>query len=120
MEKEKRLRRREDFRRVLDSGRGFADRYMVIKNTPGPVEKSRIGIVTSKKVGGAVERNIVRRRLREILRHIDLQPGRDLVVIARQAASTATFNELSASVRKLLGRTGLLSTEDEKSGSLVN
>ena len=72
-------------------------------------------MVTSKKVGGAVERNRVRRRLREILRPINLKPGTDLVLIARSSTAKAPFAALEISVKGLLKRAGLVVAENEES-----
>ena len=60
------------------------------------VEATRFGLVTSKRVGGAVIRNRVRRRLREICRlhRAMLAPGWLVVVVAKPAAAEATFSEL--------------------------
>jgi ribonuclease P protein component len=66
-------------------------------------------------VGGAVVRNKVRRRLREILRQMAIKPGADLVFIARTSASTTSFMTLESSVRGLLKRAGLFDIEHEKS-----
>ncbi len=108
MLRERRLRRREDFKRVLATGRGRSDAYLVLKVAAGAAPDSRVGIVTSKKTGGAVERNRVRRRLREILRQTDMKPGSDMVFIARPPAKEAPFSILETSVRGLLKRAGLI------------
>ncbi len=115
IQREHRLRRKEDFQRVLSSCRSRADNYLVLKLTQGTGTKSRIGLVTSKKVGGAVERNRVRRRLREILRPINLKPGTDLVLIARSSTAKAPFAALEISVKGLLKRAGLVVAENEES-----
>jgi ribonuclease P protein component len=70
-------------------------------------EPSRLGIVASRKVGGAVVRNRTKRRLRHIGR--DLWPrvrgdGRQLVIIAMPSAAAAPFAELAADVADLVGR----------------
>lgn len=59
---------------------------------------SRIGIITSKRVGGAVVRNKVRRRLRELARVTlsQIVPGCLIVIVAKSAAANATFQELKA------------------------
>ena len=114
MQQECRLRRREDFQRVLSTGRSRADNYLVLKLSDGTGIQSRIGLVTSKKVGGAVERNRVRRRLREIIRPLVIKPGADLVIIARSSAGAAPFATLEMSVKGLFKRAGLIDTENEK------
>jgi ribonuclease P protein component len=57
---------------------------------------AKVGIITSKRVGGAVVRNRVRRRLRELVRHSlsHFPPGSLIVVIAKPAAAAASFEEL--------------------------
>ncbi len=120
MVKERRLRRREDIKRVLATGRAKSDTYLVLKAAAGTAPDSRAGIVTSKKIGGAVERNRVRRRLREIIRQMDISPGADIVIIARPPARQAPFSDLTASVRGLLKRSGLIKVENEKNSPRSN
>jgi ribonuclease P protein component len=79
---------------------------------------TKVGIITSKRVGSAVNRNRVRRRLREILRLARPQwaSGFWLVIIARNRAADATFAELHAEWVKLAKRSGILnSTETPES-----
>ena len=67
----------------------------------------RVGFTVSKKVGGAVERNRVRRRLREIVRLSDagpLRPGSDYVLVGRRAALELPFDRLIADFARALGR----------------
>lgn len=78
----------------------------ILKN----VDSSKAGIVTSRRVGGAVVRNRVRRRLREVLRLTQARrkPGIWLVVVARPAAATARFDELREEWLRLAARSGIL------------
>lgn len=75
--------------------------------TPKP---SRFGIITTKKLGHAVTRNLLRRRVREILRaHGDpLAMGHYVVLIPRVAAATADYSALETDFRKLLRRAHLI------------
>jgi ribonuclease P protein component len=98
----------------LSTGRSRADSYLVLKLIGGTGAPSRIGLVTSKKVGGAVERNRVRRRLREIIKTMNIKCGTDLVFVARSSAGSANFPALQGSVRDLLKRAGLVDIENEK------
>lgn len=70
---------------------------------------TRIGFSVSKRVGDAVTRNRVKRRLREAVRRTlaDLPPGWDIVLVARSAAATADYTTLDATVRELLARARL-------------
>ena len=103
-----RLRQRADFLAAA-SGSKVPSKSFVLqtrkRNDDGPV---RIGFTVSKKVGTAVERNRVRRRLREIVRHADalrLQHGYDYVVIERRTALNTPFEglieELNGALRRL-------------------
>jgi len=74
---------------------------------------NRVGVITSRKVGGAVVRNRVRRRMRELLRlsRPHWTPDAWLVLIARRAAAGASFAELQAEWLKLARRSGFLVAE---------
>ncbi|MDV2989372.1 MAG: ribonuclease P protein component [Dehalogenimonas sp.] len=102
------LKDSREFRRIMNGGRGWSDARLVIKIIPGHSEHNRIGIVVSKKVGAAVVRNRVRRRIKEIFRQKPLEKGYDIVVIARQAARDASYHQLVESAQKLTGRAGLV------------
>jgi len=69
---------------------------------------SRLAYVIPKRVGKAVTRNRVRRRLREALRSLPLAEGYDVVVSARPEAGAATFQALRQELVLLLGRARLL------------
>jgi ribonuclease P protein component len=71
---------------------------------------TRIGFVTSRKVGGAVVRNRARRRLREIVRadRPKLQPGCWIVVIAKSPSAAAPFSDMQNEWRNLAKRAGVL------------
>jgi ribonuclease P protein component len=106
-----RLSRRADFATVRERGGSWHGRHMVVGGwVSGEPTAARIGVVTSRRVGGAVERNRVRRRLREVFRlHRALLPaGLWMVVVARQAAATATSSVLAAEWRALSVRAGYL------------
>lgn len=69
-------------------------RFLTILFRQGSGSSSRLGIVASKKLGGAVERNRAKRLIREIFRRLDSTGGVDLVVIPRRELLTAEFAQI--------------------------
>jgi ribonuclease P protein component len=121
-----RLRRAGEFRRVRETGVSYAGKLLVVGvwrkelgldvTTAGEEDGGvgspdvRFGVVTSRKVGGAVVRNLVRRRIRHIHRAHRPEVIGSLwcVTVARYRASKATFAELDAEWCKLAKRAGVL------------
>ena len=111
-----RLRSRADFQRSRKRGKSFPGRFIVLSvladETLGKDggEPLRFGLILTRKVGNAVVRNRVRRRLRGLLsRHgARISPGHQLVVIARYTAPGASFDELEHDWLKQLRRAGIL------------
>ena len=105
-----------DFRRIYRRGRSAVAGGVVVyclKNRQG---MSRLGVTVSTKLGHAVVRNRVRRRIREVYRlhEDDFCPGWDIVVVARSRAVEAPFDKLTASFLNLSGRAGILKGEDRQ------
>ena len=101
------LRSPRDFAALQSHGRGRALPIVAIRVRRNGLDRDRFGISTGKRVGGAVVRNRVRRRLREILRaweHPGL-PRWDILVVARPGSEGASFADLRAAVLKLLSQT---------------
>lgn len=103
------LRRKAEFEAIARRGIGRSGRLIVMRTlrTDGP--QARIGIATPRTLGGAVERNRVRRRLRALVReHYGTLPsGIDLLVIARPEAARATWTELRDAFVSLLRRSDI-------------
>ena len=98
------------FRRLYRSGKNAANRYLVLYCRKNGSRQNRIGLTVSAKLGHAVERNRMRRRLREVYRlhEAELLPGYDIVIVARSRAMEADFAELTRAFLTLAGRTGLM------------
>jgi ribonuclease P protein component len=114
------LTRNTDFQRVYDGGRSWAGREVVVRALPSGLNITRCGFAVGKRIGKAVVRNRTKRRLREILRHLPLRVGWDIVVIARAPAAQADFQNLKRTVEDLLLKAGLLVGENESAGSGVD
>ena len=106
-----RLRQRADFLAAASGTRVPAGGFVLQTRPRGDAHPSRVGFTVSKKVGTAVERNRVRRRLREIVRrHAALvsQAGYDYVLIGRRAALTMPFERIAADFAGAVGRVARL------------
>jgi ribonuclease P protein component len=106
------LRRRADFDRVFQHGRHNSARLLAVRSIPNEGELSRYAFAISKRVGNAVVRNRVRRRLREVLRLSPVREGFDIVITVRTDAATASFWDLKAELAMLLKRARLLESPD--------
>ncbi len=114
MRGEQHLTKPQDFARVHGQGRWLGGGLLGLKSCPTSLQMARCGFIVSKRVGGAVVRNRVKRRLRAIIRELSLSPGADIVISARPRAATAEFPELRKTVLNLLAQAGLLTATDDK------
>ena len=97
------------FDQIHREGRSAANQYLVIRVLPNGLDHNRFGILVGKRIGNAVTRNKVKRRLREALRQAPLATGWDAVLIARKGVEQATFQEVVRASDDLLRRSHLLS-----------
>lgn len=112
MKREYRLRGRDRFEDIRRHGKCWTHRLLVLCVLPNELPVCRFGFSVSKRVGNAVMRNRVRRRLREIvrLRIPVIAPGWDVVLIARPPAAQAEFRQIETAIERLLLQAGLVGT----------
>ena len=108
-----------EFERVYRRGSVYRGRLFSVHVLPNTVGKPRLGLSVSKKVGTAVKRNGVRRRLKEIFRSsaTGLPGNLDFVVSARPAAADASFDELKEEFLRSLHKLNKDTTADKREGS---
>jgi ribonuclease P protein component len=115
-----RLSRSAEFDRVYREGRSHANRYLVVYSFPREGERDsepRLGVSVGRKVGGVVERNRVKRLLRESFWAVagELPDGHDFVVVARPESGDLASREgepgVERSLRELLEKAGFARPE---------
>ena len=97
------------FRRLYHTS-GHANSYLVLYAKKNHSATNRVGVTVSKKLGGAVVRNRVRRRLREVYRlnETRFSPGWDIVIVARSRCIHAEFEKLTQAYLSLAAKAGIL------------
>ena len=103
------LKKNKEFKKVYSTGESRATANLVLYTKPNNLEDNRYGFSISKKIGKAVIRNKLRRRLKEILRLNDakIKKGYDLIFIARKAVVELDYKKLERNVYKLLQKAGI-------------
>lgn len=103
MKKSNRVKRHQDFQELFKQGRSYANRRFVVYCMDRELGRLRLGLSVSKKLGKAVVRNRIKRRLRRVVQ--TLQPKLlpyDLVVIARKGVEELTYQELEQNLTHVL------------------
>lgn len=105
-----RLKLNRDFGRVYRRGHYVPGHHVVLHANRASHGEVRLGVAVSKKVRGAVQRNRLKRRMREAYRRLDavVAPGYDLILTAKAEAADAAFESVQAEIKALLARSNLL------------
>ncbi|HHY55420.1 MAG TPA: ribonuclease P protein component, partial [Chloroflexi bacterium] len=106
MKRRYRVRTDKRFQEIRRQGSTFANQLLVLCVLPNDLPYTRFGFAVNSRIGNAVRRNRIKRRLREIMRlqQENLQPGWDIVLIARQPIRNADYHEMATACARLLRR----------------
>lgn len=104
------LKKNSDFRRLYSKGKSSVNPYMVVYCRRNNCKINRLGYTVSTKIGHAVVRNRVRRRLREIYRLNSprMKAGYDIVVVARRRCVESAYSKMDAAFLKACMELGLM------------
>lgn len=104
MKKNFRVKREKDFKAIFKDGTSFANRKFVVYQLENQQNHFRVGLSVSKKLGNAVTRNQIKRRIRHILLSVreHLADNVDFVVIARKGAESLDYAEMEKNLLHVL------------------
>jgi ribonuclease P protein component len=112
MRRKYRLRANTDFQRLRREGRALVHPLLVLSVLPNDLEHSRFGFAVGRRVGKAVIRNRIKRRMRESVRSRlqkhEIAAGWDVIFIARRPIRDAAFHQVDEAIGLVLRRAGLL------------
>lgn len=108
-----RLRKNYEFKYVYNNGKVFSNNLLVMYLTENKSDYNKVGFSVSKKVGNSVERNKVRRRIKECYRlnSIDIKKGYNIVFVSRVRAKDASYKELEKAMIAIFKRSQILQEE---------
>lgn len=113
MRKKYHLRANADFERIRREGSTWLHPLLVMSVLPSNQEHSRVGFAVGRRLGKAVRRNQIKRRMREVVRlrmqRDEIAEGWDIVLIARRPITDASFHQVDHAIGLLLRRAGLAS-----------
>ena len=104
------LKKHHDFQKVYKAGRSYGNKYLVMYILENNLEKNRVGISVSKKVGNSVIRHRITRLIRESYRLQEemFNSGLDIVVIARSTAREVGYKEIESALMHLGNLHGII------------
>ena len=110
MEKKYRIRKNMEFKNIYKVGKNYWNRNLILYVKKNGLNETRVGYTITKKIGNAVTRNKIRRRMKEIYRlHFhNIKEGYDLVFIAKRGVKDIPYKELEGSMIHILSISKLL------------
>lgn len=109
MKRAERLRKGREFDTAYSKGTVVSGPLLVVRVLPNDLDYSRWGFAVGKRLAKhATTRNRIKRRLRELVRTLPVQPGYDVIMTARNGCPEATSGRLKVAVATVLAKAGLL------------
>ena len=112
-----RLKKKGEFKKIYSEGRSVATPYLVLfYKKRKEQEQSRIGFSTARAIGGNVERNRIKRRMREAARRnlLLISPGYDLIFLARHKIKGISFEDVEKNMVNLISRAGIIERREKR------
>ena len=110
MEKKFRIRKNMEFKNIYKLGKNYWNRNLILYVKKNGSNETRVGYTITKKIGNAVTRNKLRRRINEIyrLKFYNIKEGYDLIFIAKKSIKDISYNELEGSMIHIMSIAKLL------------
>lgn len=110
MEKKYRLKKNMEFKKVYAQGKNYWNRNLILYVRKNGLDETRAGFTVSKKIGKAITRNKIRRRMKEIYRLNlkEIKPGYDLVFIPKKNIIDISYRELESAMIHIMKISGLV------------
>jgi ribonuclease P protein component len=102
-----RIRKPAEFRRVFARGKRTSNSLTNVAAVANDLSYLRVGLSVSKRVGKAVTRNLVKRRIRNAFANMNVIGGWDIVVTAKPNSSEASYGDLGEAIQKSVERLGI-------------
>lgn len=96
------IKKNDEFEYILNNGICVKNKYFVIYNIERKLENNRYGISVSKKIGHAVVRNKIKRRIKDIISKNSIKSGYDYVIIVRKAINDLSYSDMKSELLKLI------------------
>ena len=115
LKRENRLKKRYQYSYVYREGSHVSGKFLVLYFTPSKTKNIKVGFAVTKKIGHAIKRNKIRRRLREIVRNYlpNLKENCNIILVAKESSKEASFVSLADEFANLTKKANI--SIDEKS-----